>query len=337
MQIKENMDIDFVVTWVDMNDPEWKQSFAKAKGLIDNSKNQYSEARFRDYGFLKYWFRGVEKFAPWVRNVYFVTCGQKPEWLDTSNPKLKLISHKDYIPERFLPTFNSSIIELYLHRIPGISDRFVYFNDDFYLTSPTPPTRFFAENGLPQDIAAFRFNSGMSLWSKLLENNIRIINERFDKKEILRRDRDKWFSPEYGSKSRLTRLLSAYGKFITLVVPHNAQPYLKSSFEEVWDYAGDKLLEVSAHQFRHESDYTQELFRTWQICRSWFEPYNTYKDTKMFPLMVKPWQAVKAIREQKYKLVCINDSVHIRNYEKVMTELRDAFESILPEKSSFEL
>ena len=57
----------------------------------------------------------------------------------------------------------------------------------------------------------------------------------------------------------------------------------------------------------------------------------------MFPLMVKPKQAVKAIREQKYKLVCINDSVHIRNYDKVMQELQDAFESILPEKSSFEL
>ena len=78
------MDIDFVITWVDMNDPEWKKSFAKAKGTIDNSQNQYSEARFRDYGFLKYWFRGVEKFAPWVRKIHFVTCGQKPEWLDTS-------------------------------------------------------------------------------------------------------------------------------------------------------------------------------------------------------------------------------------------------------------
>ena len=86
------MDIDFVVSWVDMNDPEWKKSFAKAKGTIDNSQNQYSEARFRDYGFLKYWFRGVEKFAPWVRKVHFVTCGQKPEWLDTSNPKLNLVN-----------------------------------------------------------------------------------------------------------------------------------------------------------------------------------------------------------------------------------------------------
>ena len=332
-----NMDIDFVVTWVDMDDPEWKKDFARAKGEIDNSKNQFSEARFRDYGFLKYWFRGVDKFAPWVRKVHFVTCGQKPDWLDTSNPKLHLVSHKDYIPERFLPTFNSTVLEFHMHKIPGLAEHFVYFNDDFYLTSPTPESRFFAGNGLPHDIAAFRYNSGLSLWSKTLENNIRLINKHFDKKEVLARDAGKWFTPEYGSKSRLTRLLRPYGKFITLRIPHNAQPYLKSVFNDVWEHCGAELEEASTHTFRSEADLTPELFRTWQICRSDFEPYNTYKDTKMFPLMVKPKQAVKAIREQRYKLVCINDSVHIRNYDKVMQDLHDAFESILPEKSSFEL
>ena len=120
-------------------------------------------------------------------------------------------------------------------------------------------------------------------------------------------------------------------------IPHNAQPYLKSVFNDVWEHCGAELEEASTHTFRSEADLTPELFRTWQICRSDFEPYNTYKDTKMFPLMVKPKQAVKAIREQRYKLVCINDSVHIRNYDKVMQDLHDAFESILPEKSSFEL
>lgn len=331
------MDIDFVITWVDMNDPEWKKSFAKVKGTIDNSQNQYSEARFRDYGFLKYWFRGVEKFAPWVRKIHFVTCGQKPEWLDTSNPKLHLVNHSDYIPEKYLPTFNSTVLEFYLDRIPGLAEHFVYFNDDFYLTSPTGPDRFFAPNGLPHDIAVFRMNTGLSLWSKTLRNNVRLINRHFDKKAVLKRDHDKWFSPVYGSKANLTRLFRAYGKFLTIRIPHNAQPYLKSTFASVWDACRPELEEASTHTFRSETDLTPELFRTWQICKSDFEPYNTYKDTKMFPLMVKPKQAVEAIREQKYKLVCINDSVHIRNYEQVMQNLEAAFQSILPDKSSFEL
>lgn len=329
------MDIDFVVTWVDMEDPVWKRDFAKYSGKIDNSTNQFSEARFRDYGLLKYWFRGVEKFAPWVRNVYFVTCGQKPEWLDTSNPKLKLVNHSDYIPERFLPTFNSSVIELYLHEIPGIADHFVYFNDDFYMTSPVPEERFF-KDGLPRDIAAFRYNSKAGLWSKCLENNVRIINKRFDKKRVLEEFHDLWYDPSYGNKRLLTTLTKPMDKFITLVIPHNAQPYLKSTFEEVWEYAGDELSKVSANRFRTPYDYTQELFRTWQVCEGKFSPYNTYSDTRMFPLLTKPRKAVKAVREGKYKLVCLNDNVHIMNYDKVMSDLKASFDAILPEKSSFE-
>lgn len=330
------MDIDFVVSWVDMDDPNWKADFAKYSGKIDNLKNEVTEARFRDHGFLKYWFRGVEKFAPWVRKVHFVTCGQKPDWLDPNHPKLQLVNHADYIPTHFLPVFNSSLIEMYLHKIPDLAERFVYFNDDFFITNHLPKSRFYTD-GLPNDIAAFRHNSGIGMWSKCLKNNIRIINERFDKREVMKRDHDKWFHPTYGKKSNLTKLLKPYDKFVTLITPHNAQPYLKSTFEEVWDYAGDKLTAVSKNRFRSPDDYTQELFRTWQICRSHFMPYNTYQDTKMYPLLLRPKQAVKAIYEQRYKLVCLNDNQHIRNYDQVMDNIEQAFETILPEKSSFEL
>ena len=84
------------------------------------------------------------------------------------------------------------------------------------------------------------------------------------------------------------------------------------------------------------TDYTPELFRTWQICRGNFEAYNTYQDTKMFPLLIKSRQAVDAIRNQSYSLICLNDHANIRNYDKVMKDLQDAFDCILPEKSSFE-
>ena len=90
-----NTGIDFVVTWVDMDDPEWKKQFHQYSGKIDNRVNEVSEARFRDYGFLKYWFRGVEKFTPWVRKVHFVTSGQQPDWLNVDHPKLNLVSHED--------------------------------------------------------------------------------------------------------------------------------------------------------------------------------------------------------------------------------------------------
>jgi len=329
------MDIDFVITWVDMNDPKWKKDFAAYSGKIDNKKNEVTEARFRDHGLLKYWFRGVEKFAPWVRYIHFVTCGQQPDWLDVSHPKLRMVNHTDYIPEQFLPCFNSSLLEVYLHRIPELAEHFVYFNDDFFIIDDLSPNRFFTD-GVPNDIAAFRMNFGLSLWSKCLKNNIEIINRRFDKKEVMKRDHDKWFYPPYGKRARLTRLLKSYDKFITLRTPHNAQPYIKKTFEEVWEYAGKELTEMSFHRFRSPLDYTQELFRAWQICRSNFVPYNTYQDTKMFPLVFRSAEAIKAIREQSYKLVCVNDSEHIVNYDKTMQAVSDAFNTILPEKSAFE-
>lgn len=329
------MDIDFVVTWVDMNTPAWQKEFAQYAGEKDNEKNGVSEARFRDYGFLKYWFRGVEKFAPWVRKIHFVTCGQKPEWLDDSNPKINLVDHRDFIPSQFLPTYNSVVIERYMHRIPGLAEHFVYFNDDFYITSSISPERFF-RNGLPCDIAVFQYNPAWSQWYKTLKNNIRIINRHFNKKEVLARFHDKWFDKSYGSRARWNYILKPYGKFITLRTPHNAQPYLKSTFEEVWAVAEKELTETSANRFRAVTDYTPELFRTWQICRGNFEPYNTYGDTKMFPLIIKSKKAIKAIWEQSYKLICLNDNENIRHYEQVMESLKAAFDHILPEKSSFE-
>lgn len=329
------MDIDFVITWVDMNDPQWQAQFARYSQQKQETKNGVSKARFRDYGFFRYWWRGVEEFAPWVRKIHLVTSGQKPEWLNTDNPKIHLVDHKDFIPAEFLPTYNSVVIERYMHKIPGLSDHFVYFNDDFYLTNKVEPERFF-RNGLPCDIAVFDYNPSWSQWYTRIKNNIRLINRHFDKREVMARDRDKWFHPSYGFKARWNYLLKFYPKFITLRTPHNAQPYLKRTFEEVWSAAGRELTETSVNRFRALNDYTPELFRAWQICRGCFEPYNTYCDTKMFPLMIRSGQAVKAIRRQTYTLICLNDNVHIRHYDRVMGELDHAFQEILPRKSSFE-
>jgi hypothetical protein len=101
---------------------------------------------------MKYFFRGVEKFAPWVNNVFFVTFGHYPTWLNLKHPKLKFIKHEDYIPKRYLPTFNSHTIELNYHRINELSNHFVYFNDDMFIINHMNQSDFF-ENGVPKHIA----------------------------------------------------------------------------------------------------------------------------------------------------------------------------------------
>lgn len=123
------MDIDFVIPWVDGSDLEWRKSKNKYSGKIDEPVD-ITDARYRDWDILKYWFRGVEKYAPWVHKIYFVTCGQKPDWLNENHDKLVLVNHEDYIPHEYLPTFSSHTIELNFHRIKNLSEHFVYFNDD---------------------------------------------------------------------------------------------------------------------------------------------------------------------------------------------------------------
>ena len=122
--------IDFVIPWVDDTDELWLKKMAEFTG--QDTKIGNCEARYRDWDTLKYWFRGVEKFAPWVRHIYFISDNQKPEWLNTEHPKLKWIKHSDYIERQYLPTFSSHTIEWNLHRIEGLSENFVYFNDDVF-------------------------------------------------------------------------------------------------------------------------------------------------------------------------------------------------------------
>ena len=141
--------IDFVVTWLDSNDPEWIASYNHYRP----EKPKTDRGRYRDWDIFRYWFRAVEMYAPWVNRVFLVTNGKNPEWINEECPKLVLIKHSDYIPAEFLPTFSSRTIELHMDKIPGLSEHFVYFNDDMFLNAPTKPEDYFV-GGLPCDCNA---------------------------------------------------------------------------------------------------------------------------------------------------------------------------------------
>lgn len=143
--------IDVVYTWVDGDDPQWleqKRRFAKAAGRQLPQRVAHDE-RFRSRDELRYSLRSIEQFAPWVRQIFIVTAGQVPAWLDTSHPKIRLVFHDQiYSNLEWLPTFNSSGIETQLHHIDGLSRYFLYFNDDFMLGQLTDPADFFLPNGV---------------------------------------------------------------------------------------------------------------------------------------------------------------------------------------------
>lgn len=151
--------IDVVVTTVDSSDPVWLEKFnTTLKGVAGEIRlsKTTNAARFTSHDELRFVLRSIYYYAPYVRTIHIVTDAQCPEWLDTSHPRIRLVDHRDIIDPQYLPTFNSDAIESCLWRIPGLAERFVYFNDDMLLMSPTTRSTFYTSNGLPRFFASPR-------------------------------------------------------------------------------------------------------------------------------------------------------------------------------------
>ncbi|GAA4908233.1 Stealth-like protein [Stackebrandtia albiflava] len=139
--------VDVVYTWVDAGDPAWQADRRRYDGETSNASAANPE-RFLDRQELRYSLRALELFAPFVRHVYIVTADQRPAWLAPDHPKITVVSHRDVFPDAsVLPTFNSHAIEACLHRIPGLSENFVYFNDDVLLGQECDESDFFTIAG----------------------------------------------------------------------------------------------------------------------------------------------------------------------------------------------
>lgn len=328
--------IDFVITWVDGNDPEWqKEKFS----YLPDSGNDVSISRYRDWETLRYWFRGVDKFAPWVNKIFFVTWGHIPEWLDTNNPKLRVIKHNDFIPNEYLPTFNSNVIEYYFHNIKELSEHFVYFNDDFFIIDHVTPQLFF-RHGLPCDVGGLSINLHSGLFGSQVMTARTIINNHFNKREVLSKHFHKWFNLSCLKASLLNIPLSLFRRdeFLGFVNPHIAQGYLKSSWDEVWNTCREDLIRTSKNKFRSYGDVCFWLIRYWQLVTGKFTPHNLYNDGSYFLVTDDNFEVVlDFIRNQKKKLFCLNDSEQISNFEEAKARLLNAFNDVLPEKCSFEI
>ena len=227
--------IDAVVTWVDGNDPVWQEERNKYN---PNKQQDGSANRYRDWDLLKYWFRGIEKFAPWFNKIYFVTWGHLPTWLDISNPKIRIVKHSDYISQEYLPTFSSRTIEMNVHRISGLSEHFVYFNDDMFLIKPVKASHFF-KKGLPCDMAVLKPISydkwTIGLYTKL--NELIVIGEHFNKRDCIKKNFTKFFNLKYGKYLIENICNMLYSNFTGFRCTHSPYPFLKKTFDNVWENA----------------------------------------------------------------------------------------------------
>ena len=144
------------------------------------------DVRFRNRDELRYSLRSLHTYAPWVRNVFLVTDDQMPSWLDTEHPDIKVVSHREiFADSSLLPTFNSHAIESQLHRIEGLSEHFIYVNDDVFFGRPLTPSRFFHSNGMskfyrsPTSIPISEITDDDEGYFAAAKNNRRLLQEAF--------------------------------------------------------------------------------------------------------------------------------------------------------------
>lgn len=333
------MDVDIVVLWVDGSDPNWlKEKNKYSSKKIDDSN---SENRFRDWGLMKYWFRGIEQNAPWIRTIHFVTWGHLPDFLKVDHPKIHVVRHQDYIPKEWLPTFSSHTLEMNIHRIPGLANHFIYFNDDTYLLRPMKKSDFFLED-MPCAQATeipLGFIGRPEVWTFAAANDMGVINKHFLKNKLSKETRRKFLSCHYNwyDNVRTESLRVLFPNFFTGFKSfHCPAPFLKETFEELWMEEPELLRLTSNHKFRDKEDVNQWLAQWWQLAKGKFSPRKS--NTCNFVIQSDRINTIcKAIENGQYEMISISDPENMDyDFEKARMCLQKAFEKRFSVKSSFE-
>jgi hypothetical protein len=218
--------VDVVITWVDGDDPDHKAK--RNKYAAGRKSGGMERARFRDNSELRFALRSLESFAPWLNTVHLVTDGQHPAWLELTHPRLRLVDHSEFIPAEYLPTFNSHVIEAFLHRIPDLAEHYIYFNDDVFLGRPAWKSEFFTGNGIPLFYLDWRplrrhgYNRSVSEHATSYHNTLKFLKQR----ELLQQDNN---------------------GFITA---HGPYPQTKSNSRDVFSVYREAILKFAGNRFR---------------------------------------------------------------------------------------
>ncbi|MEU4213124.1 stealth conserved region 3 domain-containing protein [Streptomyces sp. NPDC026206] len=224
--------IDVVYTWVDGTDPAWleRKERTQAEHGILAAASAGSSARFRSRDELRYSLRSLDLHAPWVRNIHLVTDDQVPEWLDTDHPRVRVVSHREIFGDTGrLPSYNSHAIESRLHRIEGLAEHVLYFNDDVFLGRPMKPESFFLGSGTAK---CFISPTAVPAGDPSL-------------------DSDLVFAAAKNNRALIER---EFGKTVANTFLHAPHPLRRSTLEEIEERFPEEVARTAAAQFRARTD-----------------------------------------------------------------------------------
>ena len=335
-------DIDIVVLWCDGSDPVFQAKKAKYLPFSPDETDEAKGAiRTRDMGTLPFWFRAVEENMPWVRTIHLVTDEQVPDFLIVDHPKLHLVDLKDFIPSKYLPLFNSCAIEIFLHRIEGLAEQFIYFNDDMFINAPCTPKDFFL-GGKPRHCPFFTnlFPMGMSPYFFHIYNNMRIANRYCRSRRValrlIPRSIGRSVGFDWSCKNLVLLLATAFTKmgYPYVKSSHQAQPMTRSINQQIWDYATPYLEMTAGHRFREDTDLSQDLFYDYAIYSGNFKL--SHRKEAYYCLSEDSVEAaVEDVKEARNMMICINDSA-TADFQKFSKVVMDAFACRYPNPCSFE-
>ena len=309
-------DIDLVYLWVDGSDPIWRAKRNAFIGETENSSSVNCEGRYANNDELKYSMRSIEMYAPWIRKIFIVTDEQTPIWINTSNPKVKIVDLKDILPAECLPCFNSSLIEKFYHRIPDLSEKFLYANDDMFINKNVTPNDFFTSEGLPiirltrKPFRRFRWFWREKICKKPLKN----------------------YSISIGHASQLIN--DKYGTYYTGMPHHNIDSYLKSDCKRIAEEVlRDEFFSNWKNRKRSNDDIQRIVYSYAALAeKRGHLRYVTLKES----MMVRTHKKKDYENLEKYTpmLFCVNDSEYATNNDRI--KAKEMLAKRFPKKSQYE-
>jgi len=294
---KWNNCIDYVFPYVTMSDPYWQEQYKKYYSG-DGSDWKAGIERYRDNGILKYIFRSIEKHLPFIRDVYMIVMSESqiPSWVNKN--KVKFIFHKDFIPSKFLPTFNSMTIETFLP-LTSLTDMIIYSNDDI-LTFKDLSKDFFFRGGIPVYSMNFRNYNGAAKGDRVRNNVYNLILGKKQNKKVV-------------------------------TTQHGPIPYRMDWIKEFYKVYGN---ETSSHttMFREDENYNQYVFAFYQMMEK--RIFNSEKDIVNYDMKEQLYERIINDDFESHDFVCINDNAF--STEEQWNNVLNKIDKLLPNKSKYE-
>lgn len=283
---------DLIIPMVFDSDPLWQLDFRRLNRTYHAS--DFDAARWRSWGTEHLLVKAIRKFMPWISTIHILLAreSQIQDWMWKED--VHVVFHKDFIPKRFLPTFNANTIEMFLHEIPGLSDRFIYGNDDMYPLAYLPPEYFFDDGKPCQKYIRCKYPEKPNTFQRFCMNGLNMI------------------AADFGQHFTDTWMVSGHG----------FSPFLKSTCEKVWELHGEQILS-SITADRTPTNYNQYIYGYYQHFSG---QYSKNIPPHVTLSVAFPPQEIERIMNKGFGVVCVNDHEGGIDFEEYRTTVYNALE-----------